>query len=82
MSHFILFSTNFSNIATVGGMGAIAASGFDYYQAYQSKKHQKYQNVATKKGVSLDAYMQQAKVKENKKELKTKWNKVREKEGE
>ena len=67
MSNFILFSTNFSSIATVGGMGAIAAAGFDYYQAYQSKKHQ---NVATKKGVSLDAYMQQAKVKENKKAAK------------
>ena len=57
-------------MATVGGMGAIAASGFDYYQAYQSKKHQKYQSVASKKGVSLDTYKQQAKVKENKKAAK------------
>ena len=70
ISHFILFSTNFSSVGTVGGMGAVAAAGFDYYQAYQSKKRQKYQNVASTKGVCLDAYMQQANVKENKKAAK------------
>ena len=37
---------------------------------HKSKKNQKYQNVATKKGMSLDAYLSQTNEKENKKAAK------------
>ena len=50
--------------------GAIAAAGMSYYEAHKVKKHQKYQQVATKKGSSVDSYMHQANAKENKKAAK------------
>jgi hypothetical protein len=55
---------------TMAAAGAIAAAGMSYYEAHKSKKNHKYQNVATKKGMSLDAYRSQTNEKEMKKSAK------------
>ena len=55
---------------TMAAAGEIAAAGMSYQEAHKLKKNQKYQNVASKKGISLDAYLAQTNQKENKKAAK------------
>ena len=55
---------------TMAAAGAIAAAGMTYYEAHKAKRNQKYQNVATKKGMSVDTYLSKSNEKEHKKAAK------------
>merc|ERR1711894_268149 len=52
---------------TMAAVGAIATAGLSYYEARKGKKHQKDQSTAAKRGMSLDAFMQQTNAKDAKK---------------